>query len=417
MRKTIYCLLSLTAMLSACVDYEDATKPLQQTTVRLVKPELFTDNSNLGNRTITLKADNKTLTAQTDANGVASISELTPDVYTISTAWSITSSEYSAITGGKGQALSSAHDLTVSGSLAKQEIFAEQTVDIQLSVSEDQDIVISKIYYATSKDHNNKIYRAGQYLELFNQSDDSVDVAGLYIGLVEAEGIQAYTLENLHEQYADSVVLLKQIFRIPKDTICKMAPGGTLLIVNSAIDHTKNNAPMEHDLTGADFEAKDTSKNPLTNNPEVPALDLIYSFYSTISNMNLLTNGLCGVVLFQTDEDVTSWEKTYKYPNTATSGTQWVLLPKRYILDGVECLTNRADTGPDISKKRLYPEIDASCTHIVATTGYTGEVVYRKTSDKKSAGGHKLLVDTNNSANDFNVSKTISPREYDEVEE
>lgn len=417
MKKSAYFLLFAPLMLTACVDYEDATQPLQTTSVRLIKPELFTDNSALANRTITLKAGTSTLTATTNAEGVAVLSNLTPDVYDLSTSWSITSSEYSALTGGKGQALSSAHNLTMSATLTGLEIFDNQTVDMPMMVSEDQDIIISKIYYATSKDVNNKNYEAGRYIELFNQSDDSVDVAGLYIGLVEAEGIQAYTLDNLHEQYADSVVLLKQIFRIPKDTVCKVAPGGTLLIVNSAIDHTKNDAPMEHDLTGADFEAKDTSVKPVTNNPDVPAIELVYSFYDTVSNLNMPVNGLCSIVIFYTDDDVKTWPRTYKYPNTATSGTQWVLMPKRYVLDGVECLPNKNETGPDMSRKRLYAEIDASCIHIKAVTGRTGEVVYRKTSDRKSAGGHKLLVDTNNSANDFQVSTTIQPRQYDEVEE
>ena len=54
-------------MLTACVDYEDATQPLQTTSVRLIKPELFTDNSALANRTITLKAGTSTLTATTNA--------------------------------------------------------------------------------------------------------------------------------------------------------------------------------------------------------------------------------------------------------------------------------------------------------------------------------------------------------------
>ena len=417
MKKILYSLLSLLTLLYSCVDYDDATKPIDNTSVRLIKPDVFVDNSNLGGRTVTLKSGNSVFSAVTDANGVAAINNLIPGVYELSTAWSITDSDYYELTGKKSKVLTGVHSVTISGSIADAELFDNKIIDVDLRVAEDQNIVIGKIYYATSKDANNKNYRAGQYIELYNQSDDSVDVAGLYVGLVEAEGNQAYTLENLHEQHNDSVVLLKQIFRIPKDNVCKVAPGGTVLIVNSAIDHTKNNAPMEHDLTGADFEVKDMSKNPLTNNPEVPAMELVYSYYPTISNMSLLANGLCGVVLFQTDEDVTGWDKTYKYPNDATKGTQWVLLPKRYIIDGVECLPNKTETGPDITKKRLYPEIDAACTHITAASGYTGEVVYRKTADKKSEGGHKLLVDTNNSANDFKVSKTIKPREYDNVEE
>ena len=88
-------------------------------------------------------------------------------------------------------------------------------------------------------------------------------------------------------------------------------------------------------------------------------------------------------------------------------------MPKRLILDGVDYIKNRS-TGVDVSSKRLYKEIDAGYTVIESISGWTGEVVYRRTS-KLAADGHKILMDTNNSLNDFKVSTTIKPREYDEA--
>ena len=232
-------------------------------------------------------------------------------------------------------------------------------------------------------------------------------MSGLYIGLVEAESTQAYTLENLHEVYEDSVVLLKQIFRIPADANHLVAPGGTVLIVNSAIDHTPNN-DMESSLLDADFEAKDAS-GKMQNNPTTPALDLIYTMYPSVSNLNMVQSGPCSIVIFRTDEDMTALPKTYPYGKT--SGSQWALLPKRYIIDGVEVLRNK-NTGVEVSSKRLYDDIDAGYTNINAVSGWTGEIVYRKTS-KTATDGHPILTDTNNSSNDFQVSTTIKPREYD----
>jgi hypothetical protein len=387
--------------------------------IQLLKPDGFTDNSGLGGRTITLIADNgKRLTATTDANGLAKVNDLTPNIYNISASWEISGSEYVRLTDGQMPVLSDAHNFTLTGSLANQLLTKEETVSVQMLANENPDIIISKIYFATSRDENNKNYEAGRYIELFNQSDEPVDVSGLYIGLTESEGTQAYTLANLHEQHNDSVLLLKQIFRIPADEPHLVEPSGTVLIVNSAIDHTKNKAPLEADLTGADFEAKDNSTTrPLTNNPDVKALELIYSTYATISNMSLVNNGLCGVVIFRTEQDVNSWPLTYKYPNNATKGSQWRLLPKRFVLDGVECLPNKNETGPDINAKRIYPEIDAGFTFINAVSGRSGEVVYRKTSGSTGKNGRKMLVDTNNSRNDFKVSTTIKPREYDETAE
>ena len=395
------------ALLTSCVDFDDATHAVS-TRVQLSLPLEFTSGSGLGGHDITLQFANQRYVAQTDGEGIATFQGLVPDVYDISCSWKITAEEYHSLTGD-AQVISGA---TVSGSVNQRLISQDnETITLPTSLSIDRDIIIGKIYYAGSKDLNNRTYMAGKYVELYNQSDDPVDVSGLYIGLVEAESTQAYTLENLHEVYADSVVLLKQIFRIPADKAHPVTPGGTVLLVNSAIDHTPNDT-LENNLLDADFEAKDYSSNPVQNNPATPALELVYSMYPSISVMNLVQSGPCGVVIFRTDDDVTAWSKTYPYGKTA--GNQWLLCPKRHIIDGVECLrlTNKTP-AVDVGTKRLYSEIDAGYTNINAISGWNGEAVYRRTSEH-AADGHPILTDTNNSSNDFQTSTTIKPREYDQ---
>ncbi len=400
MKRILFFLLPF--CLASCVDYGDATQEVTAR-VKLTMPAEFNATDNEGHE-IRLMQGGKTLTAVTDAQGIATFTGIIPDVYDVSCSWELTAEEYQQMTGDN-QVVSGC---TVSGSLNSYLIKEEEDVIIlatNLSIS--RDIIIGKIYYAGSKDLNNRTYMAGKYLELYNQSDNEVDVSGLYIGLVEAESTQAYTLENLHEVYEDSVVLLKQIFRIPADANHLVAPGGTVLIVNSAIDHTPNN-DMESSLLDADFEAKDAS-GKMQNNPTTPALDLIYTMYPSVSNLNMVQSGPCSIVIFRTDEDMTALPKTYPYGKT--SGSQWALLPKRYIIDGVEVLRNK-NTGVEVSSKRLYDDIDAGYTNINAVSGWTGEIVYRKTS-KTATDGHPILTDTNNSSNDFQVSTTIKPREYD----
>lgn len=244
----------------------------------------------------------------------------------------------------------------------------------------------------------NKNYLAGKYIEFFNNSDQTVDIAGLYFGLVESESTPAYTLGSTPEY-----IYLKQIYRFPSNGVTEVAPGASIIVANSAIDHTGNN---EVDLSKADFEAKDT-QGKTTNNPATPAVELIYTTFPTISNMNLVQGGPCSVVLFSTDEDVTSWETVYV--DGKDKGSKFVKTPVKYIMDGVECLKNKS-TGVDKNSKRLYNYIDAGYQYTEATTGYTGEVVYRKTA--KTENGRTILADTNNSSNDFAVSTEIKPREY-----
>ena len=107
--------------------------------------------------------------------------------------------------------------------------------------------------------------------------------------------------------------------------------------------------------------------------------------------MNLVQGGPCSVVLFSTDEDVTSWETVYV--DGKDKGSKFVKTPVKYIMDGVECLKNKS-TGVDKNSKRLYNYIDAGYQYTEATTGYTGEVVYRKTA--KTENGRTILADTNN---------------------
>ena len=391
--------------LTPCLDDSESTSETSAL-VQILMPKEFTGTSNLAGHEVILQQGSTRLSATTDANGVATFNGIIPDVYDISCSWEITEAEYHQATGSN----QSVSGCTVSGSQNSLLIKEEQTITLSTQLSINQDIIIGKIYYAGSKDNNNRNYMAGRFIEIYNQSNKEIDVAGFYIGLVEAESTQAYTLQNLHDAYADSVVLLKQIFRIPATTSHKVAAGGSVLIVNSAIDHTANNTSMEYDLSGADFEAKDYSSNPVQNNPATPALELIYTMYPSISNMNLVQSGPCGVVIFRTDEDPASLPTTYPYGKT--SGNQWKLLPKRMILDAVEVLSNK-NTGVDVATKRLYDDLDAGYTYINSTSGRNGEVVYRKTS-KHATDGHAVLMDTNNSSNDFKVSTTIKPREYDE---
>lgn len=386
----------------SCADFNDATEATH-VNVQLVQPTDFTTPTDLSGKTVTMALGSQTIQTTTDANGLATFNNIIPDVYTISASWTMTGDEYKAATGSD-EVVSGA---TVSGSLNSQLIKEPTTLSLQTNASVDRDIVIGKVYYAGSRDNNRRNYMAGKYIELFNQSDKEVDVSGLYIGLLEAEGKPAYTLENLHDAFADSIVLLKQVFRIPVDANFKVKPGGTVIITNSAIDHSTNDS-LESDLSHADFEVKDV-RGRHQNNPAVPAMEVIYNIYKGTSIMNLTQSGPVGVVLFRTNEDVAKWPKTYKYGKS--KGMEWLECPIRFITDGMEALRNKA-TGIDTSTKRLYNSIDAGYTYINSASGRNGEVVYRKTL--KTENGHKVLVDTNNSTNDFEVSTTIKPREYDD---
>lgn len=380
---------AVTVIMAACSSDDNATQALT-VQVKVSMPEGFKSDILYTGHTVTMGK----YTAITNEKGIATFEGVIPDLYDISTSCEITAEEYEEMTANDPQN----ENYVISGSLLKYTVGSSTTIELQTSISAKQSIVISKVYYAGTKDNNNKNYLAGKYIEFFNNSDQTVDIAGLYFGLVESESTPAYTLGSTPEY-----IYLKQIYRFPSNGVTEVAPGASIIVANSAIDHTGNN---EVDLSKADFEAKDT-QGKTTNNPATPAVELIYTTFPTISNMNLVQGGPCSVVLFSTDEDVTSWETVYV--DGKDKGSKFVKTPVKYIMDGVECLKNKS-TGVDKNSKRLYNYIDAGYQYTEATTGYTGEVVYRKTA--KTENGRTILADTNNSSNDFAVSTEIKPREY-----
>ena len=387
-------------LLASCVDFDGATEAIS-VKYQVQMPQGFTA-ADVANKTVTITSSSQTLQANTDANGIATFENIVPDVYDVSVAWKMTPDEYSQITGEMVQN----HKYTVAGSksaeLLSEDITTPLTIDMNISV--DQSILISKIYSAGSKDSKNKNYLAGRYIELYNNSDETVDIAGLYLGLIETNSTPAYTLGLVPD-----TIFMKQIFRIPTDKSYMVAPGQSIIITNSAIDHTQTamNA-FEHNLINADFEAKD-QQGKTTNNPDVPALELIYTAYSAISNMNLSQGGPGGIVIFETEENVANWPLAYNYGKT--SGNKWMKLPAKYILDGVDVLKYAAQTGVDANLKRLYDYIDAGYANINAASGYNGEVMYRKVQST-TEDGRKILSDTNNSLSDFAISSEIAPREF-----
>ena len=146
------------------------------------------------------------------------------------------------------------------------------------------------------------------------------------------------------------------------------------------------------------------------------ALELIHTAFktsqSTIYNMNLTEGGPTSLVIFSTDEDVSQW-KTVRPYGTTTADRYYMEVPVDCVLDGVDILKHRnnQEAGANINEKRLFAEVDAGFTSVNATNGKAGERLVRKTLSV-TPEGRKILKDTNNSANDFECSTTVKPRNY-----
>lgn len=386
----------------SCVDFNDTTQPVS-TTVQLVRPEGFLSSADMSGFTVTIQSDEEVFKGVSDASGQVVFQDLAPGVYDISTSAHLNSEQYKKYTG---EDVDPREEYVVTGTLNQQAMSTNTSLQLPMSMSRKVSLIISKIYSSTSKISGGS-YRIGTYIEIYNNSDEAVDAAGLYIGLLESESTIAYQQYPEDQAITPDSIYLKQLFRIPASSPVMVAPGSSLLIVNSATDHSSQNE-YERDLRGADFEAKDaTGKIP--NNPAVPALELIYTAYKSVSNMNLLAGGPCAIVNFRTAEDVSQWPTVYAYGKT--KGNMFLRMHIKHVLDGVDFIKFKAQTGPDINTKRLPTSLDAAYTNVSTASGNIGERLSRQTLSV-TPEGRKILMDTNNSLNDFICNDNINPREY-----
>lgn len=286
--------------------------------------------------------------------------------------------------------------------------------DAKVVKPESGSLVISKVFYAASKGAESGNYAYGQYIELYNNSADDIDITGVYVGLIESEAAaNAYTVEAIAadadlKSKIGSKMVLKQLFQIPDDKTYTLESGKSIVICNSAIDHTAL-AKTGHNLSNADFEVK-TTNNKYQHNDAVPAMKMVYSFNTATDFMNLAYSGPAGVVLLKNNDKAIDLENKI-FARGKEKGNQYILANPYYCIDVVDILANTKN-GIDQSTKRINDTYDAGFTSTAATGTYNGETVYRKTSFI-TADGRTVLYDTNNSSVDFQASGTIQPRTFD----
>lgn len=391
----------IACLIFSCID-QDEPEAVSVLTIQVKMPDGFKEEIKYAHKTVVLKSNRMTYTAITDANGVARLSDIIPDIYSISTSWEIDGNTYVSMVNSVVEN----KDVVLSGNLTKEKVFASGTIGMQLSKATKQSLIISKIYSSGTRDNNNKTYRADAYVEIFNNSDETQYLdSTLYLGFVEAESVIAYpAAANPGYVYA------RQVFRFT-GTSEKIAvlPGKSLVIANSAIDHTKF-ASNSVNLSNADFEAKNTI---YSNNSNVKELPLVYTSFASLQYMNLVNGGFNGTFLFKTTGNVSAYPVFY-IPGKET-GNRFMRIPVQYVFDGVETLKNEFGTGPNLSAKRLPGFVDAGYMFINAISGYTNESIERRVDTSGSTAERYYLIDTNNSLNDFRTVTDPTPRKYDKA--
>ena len=269
-------------------------------------------------------------------------------------------------------------------------------------------LVIGKVFYAGSIRLNGetpKNYMKHLYIELYNNSAETVDVAGLYIAMANSDvAANAWTATDMAAEHPDSAVV-KQIFQIPAGAPVLVEAGKSVVITNCAIDHSEI-AEGNVNLSDADFEVKSANNAFADHSESVPELTIVKTF-GTTDFINFLNPGPDGIVLLPADTDIAGCPETFA--KGKDKGNIYYIVPLKNSIDCVDIVKQKTPSAED---KRFAEAYDAGFTCTTDPGTFTCQAVARKVASVE--GDRKVLKDTNNSSDDFEVLSNVEPRVYGE---
>lgn len=163
---------------------------------------------------------------------------------------------------------------------------------------------------------------------------------------------------------------------------------------------------MNVDLSGADYEIESTAYfwNKYGDNTNVPNLKAVYD---CMPNAGFLQMGQAVFIFFATEDEIDGWE-------TGTDATSYIIesqrnwpakrVPNSIVIDAVETVTTGA-----AQQKRIPDALDAKGIESLWNMGY----IFDRKVQYVAADGRKVLLDTNNSSNDFVAVGSSDPENYD----
>ena len=272
--------------------------------------------------------------------------------------------------------------------------------------------VLAEIFCAGSANAQGNYYYADKYFVIYNNTDHVLYADSLVIA-------ESDFLTTMKQEYTpdimDTDMAVGAMYMIPGNGHdVPVQPGGKLLIVDNAVNHTVAN-PNSWDFTKADFEWYDESTNPSytdVDNPNVPNLVRLYS--KTLTMWSPHTQGFKSYALarMHTDKNTFLVDYIYDYSyhlvgqtgEADMTGTSY-RLPNSWILDAVN-MSSKAGfqwlvTSPALDRGFTYN------SNFNFDDSRFGKSVRRKVESMD--GSRAILQDTNNSTEDFEPRVQADP--------
>lgn len=271
-------------------------------------------------------------------------------------------------------------------------------IELPLSQAKTNALVIKEIYFGGCKGYYEN-YQADQYITLYNNSDQTIYLDGLCVGVVDPGN----NLESPWMAYTE-------MKRIPVNDLTwqfpgsgkeyPLAPGEETTIATNAVDHT--GGEFQHansvDLSSVDWGFWDVSLERQNITAGVKPMTLLANLNPLLVMYALPVNGPTFMVFSLQDspeEYVLDPENREPRPNASNQEKRYLMVPKEWVIDCIECVKDAN------SPKRVPNELDNGKCYISGDR-YSGRSIIRKKTG--TTDGRTVYQDTNNSAEDIEVT-------------
>ncbi|MBS1737076.1 MAG: DUF4876 domain-containing protein [Bacteroidetes bacterium] len=403
-------------------------------------------NFNLPVNGIKLKLSNqwnsKENTTLSDNGGMAEFKNVSAGIYDIVATVTIPKDLFNSLTGQSVE-----EDVTLNSSLNKMNInnTLDSVIKLKMEVGRIGGLVLKQIYYAGSNTSRGASFR-DQFIEIYNNSNEIIFADSLYIAQVIgcntvspnlttgffitsgpmvgqwdwSKSIGMPSNINANNDY----IYAKSLYRIPGNgTQYPILPGESIILAQTAVNHKApysnstggtieiKDPSLTIDLSNADFEVylAPYLATPLASDVDNPAVPNLIMLDYTGKDWLFDNPGRDGFAIFRTDIDIPTTFKKYPDPTVAaitSSTTTYYQIPADLVLDAVEIQPNTATSRVP---KRLLGRLDAGYNYVPAGS-YSSQSLIRKTV--KTVSGRRILMDTNNSTNDFDYLNMVAPKAF-----
>lgn len=382
-------ILILVGILMSCSDSEEMN--WMSVEVELLFPE-GTNTIEKSGVAVTIRNDNKAVVLNqiSDENGRVLFSEIEPGLYTINASADISIANRTRVLNGV---------MTI-------EVIKDCSTTLDLKMAEIGQFVISQYYFSGSRTPNYGKYISDQFVEIYNNSGDTLYADNLSIVELEADG----NAPSEWKVWEPTHLVVKCIWTIPgKGKEVPLAAGESLVLAIKGFNHKsdiKANSNSPVDLGNADFEFYlPLESGGEIDYPKVPNLELNFLARTSTTKYNFGVHGGSALALAWLPENKQDFVQDNLVPMKLPNAIRYFCkIPNEFVEDAVEVVWN------DKIFKRIDPSLDAGYTLIENGT-WCGLCVRRKV--EKAVDGRKVLKDTNNSTEDFDHDVVPVPRYFE----